>query len=107
MEDSGLEFAPRRPCGRGPGVAATRRDCQGSAPEPEAFSPGLAMRDLGVCVSEYLRGLLAAPASSGTARNGGGCVQARARASDKHTEMRDRERKIRNKMESDREQGSP
>lgn len=60
VEDSGLEFAPRRPCSRGPGVAATRRDCQGSAPEPEAFSPGLAMRDLGVCVSEYLRGLLAA-----------------------------------------------
>lgn len=59
MEDFGLEFAPRRPSSRGPSVAATRRDCQGSPPEPGAFSPRLAVRDLGVCVSEYLRGLLA------------------------------------------------
>lgn len=40
-------------------MAATRRDCQGSAPEPGAFSPRLAVPDLGVCMSEYLRGLLA------------------------------------------------
>lgn len=105
VEDFGLEFAPRRPCSRGPSVAATRRDCQGSPPEPGAFSPRPALHDLGVCVSEYLRGLLADRRPLGTARKRGGCVRARARASGKHTEMKDRRRKIRNKMKCDTESG--
>lgn len=105
MEDFGLEFAPKRPCSRGPSVAATRRDCQGSPPEPGAFSPRPALHDLGVCVSEYLRGLLADRRPLGTARKRGGCVRARARASGKHTEMKDRRRKIRNEMKCDTESG--
>lgn len=100
MEDFGLEFAPRRQCSRGPSVAATRRDYQGSQPEPGAFSLRLAMHDLGVRIFERFAGR---PSSSGTVKNQGGCVQARARVSDKHTEMRDRKRKIRNKMECDTE----
>lgn len=38
--------APRRPCCRGPSVAATRRDCQGSPPEPGPLSSRLTARDL-------------------------------------------------------------
>lgn len=104
MEDFGLEFAPRRPCSQGPSVAATRRDCQGSQPEPGAFSLRLAKHDLGggLCVRIF-ESFAGRPSSSGTVRNRGGCVQARARVSDKHAEMRDKKRKIRNKMECDTE----
>lgn len=53
-------------------MAATRRDCQGSPPEPGAFSPRPALRDLGgFCVSDYLRGFAGRPSSAGMARKSG------------------------------------
>lgn len=78
----------------------------GVTAEPRPFSSRLWMRDLGLTCQNISQLSGQPPHYSSTPHPQGpqeveGCVEARSKVSDKHTQIRDRERKIRTEIECD------